>query len=142
MSMGSTAGLPVDDILPGLAALSDALRRVIEEAPESQAEYEVWRIYAETEKAVAKLKFRMGVERPGVFTELPRSKGQHDYLRDALADLVRAEDKMRNGCLIDALEALRGARTFLRAYLSELARIKSKARRQAALSRRSSSSSS
>lgn len=102
-------------------------------------ENDVWTIYARTEKAVAKMKLRLGTERPGVFTELPRSKRPEEFLPVALEKMKAASAEVGAGKTAEALESLRAARTLLRAYLAELGRVRSREKRKAALSRRSSS---
>ena len=47
----------------------------------------MWLVYARTERAVAKLRFRLGTERPGVFSELPKSKRPDEFLARALEAL-------------------------------------------------------
>jgi hypothetical protein len=141
--MGRPLRPRVDDILSEVAVLSDSLRAVIDRSSGSPPEEkELWLIYAGTERAVAKLKYRLGVERPGVFSELPKSKSPEEFLTRALDSFRDAGTKMRDESLIDGLEALRAARTYLRAFLAELLRVRMREKRKAALSRRSSSPSS
>jgi hypothetical protein len=125
-----------DDPAAEIASLADLLGGIVGMAPGEDA---VWPIYARTEKAVARLKFKLGTERPGVFSELPKSKRPEEFLAKALASFGIAQTEIRAGNDADGLEALRSARTSLRAYLAELGRVRSREKRRAALSRRSSS---
>jgi hypothetical protein len=132
-----------EDVLAEIDALCDSLGRLVARPPPSApAEGEVWLLYARTETAVARLKYRLGAERPGVFSELPRSKNPEEFLSRALHDLEDARALARSASLAEALTALRAARTGLRAYLAELGRVRAREKRKAALSRRSSLSSS
>jgi hypothetical protein len=141
--MGPPPRLRIDDIELEIAALTESLSGIVERSPaEPPTEKEVWLVYARSERAVAKLRYRLGTERPGVFSELPKSKRPDEFLTHALEGLNMAAAKMKTGELADGLEALRGARTCLRAYLAELVRIRMREKRKASLSRRSSSSSS
>jgi len=137
--MPRRARLRADDLEVEIAALADSLGSVVGGTP---AEGDVWTIYARTEKAVAKMKLRLGTERPGVFTELPRSKLPEEFLAAALEQMRTASAEVQARRSAEGLESLRGARTFLRAYLAELGRVRSREKRKVALSRRSSSSAS
>ncbi len=137
--MRRRARLQSDDLKVEIAALTDSLGSAVGGSP---AENDIWVIYARTERAVAKLKLRLGTERPGAFTELPRSKRPEEFLETALEQMRRAGVLVQSRKTAEGLESLRGARTSLRAYLAELGRVRSREKRQAALSRRSSSSTS
>ena len=119
-----------------IASLAGLLGAVVGATPGEEV---VWPIYARTEKAVAGMKFRLGVERPGVFSELPKSERPEEFLTKALASLGTAQAALLSGDEIGGLDALRSARTSLRAYLAELGRVRSREKRRASLSRRSSS---
>ncbi|MGD0638048.1 MAG: hypothetical protein ABSA72_08420 [Nitrososphaerales archaeon] len=134
--MRRPAGPRPEDPAAEIASLADLLREVVGKAPGEAA---VWPIYARTEKQVARLKFRLGTERPGVFSELPKSKRPEEFLTRALESLGTAQAEIRAGDEAGGLEALRTARTCLRAYLAELGRVRSREKRRVALSRRSSS---
>ncbi len=135
--------IPIGDIELEIAALSESLSGILERShTDPPTEKEVWLVYARSERAVAKLRYRLGTERPGVFSELPKSKRPDEFLARALEGLNVAAAKMKTVDSADGLEALRGARTCLRAYLAELVRIRMREKRKASLSRRSSSSSS
>jgi len=130
----------VDDLVGEIAALSDSLGAIIERSP-APSEDEVWLIYARTERTVAKLKYRLGTERPGIFSELPASELPEEFLTRALGHLRDAGAETTAGRPVGGLEALRSARTYLRAYLAEQRRIRMRERRRATLlSRRPSSS--
>ena len=127
------------DLQQELAGLAAALRAIVEGLPALlPTEIQVWTVYAGTEKVVAILKFRLGVERPGVFTELPSFQRSTELLPVALEKMTDATQKIRSNQLVDGLAALRSARDNLRAYLSEERRVRMGARRRAAASRPSS----
>jgi hypothetical protein len=129
------------DLSPEIGSIADSLSSILEGRATSPTEAEVWPLYARSERAVAKLKYSLGSERPGEFTELPKSKRPEEMLREAL-------DRLRDAAKADddggerTLESLRRGRTLLRAYLAELGRVRSRERRKAAVSRRTSSTSS
>lgn len=127
-----------EDVLRELATLRGSLERIVEKMGSGPpVEFEVWSVYARTEKTVAILKLRMDVERPGVFTELPTADQAEDFLPKALGLMERASVEIEDDKLTDGLESLRGARNNLRAYLSEQARTRARARRKRAVSRSS-----
>ncbi len=141
--MARPASPRVDDILGEIDSMSVSLGKVLAHSPTGQpSEIEVWLIYERCERAVAKLRYRLGSERPGVFTELPRSKQPLEFLSAALEGLGMARGKIQEGNFLDGLESLRSARTSLRAFLAEMGRARTREKRRAALSRRSSSTSS
>ena len=132
-----------EDISTAIAELTESLTSVVGRSrAAAPGEMEVWPLYALAEKTVAKMKLRLGVERPGVLSEIPRSKVPSEFLEAALKSLRAAGSQVSEGELVVALESLRSARTFLRAYLAELARVRSRQARMAARSSRSSSPSS
>ena len=133
----------VDDLVTEIASLSDSLAFIVDRSPTTAPEEnEVWLIYARAERTVAKLKYRLGTERPGVFSEIPTSKLPGEFLTKALGHLREAAAKTRAGDPAEGLEELRSARMYLRAYLAELLRVRMREKRKATLSRRSSRSSS
>jgi hypothetical protein len=132
---------PVDDLVREIATLSDSLAAIVGRPPAPNEEEEVWLIYARTERTVAKLKYRLGTERPGIFSELPTSELPDEFLTRALGHLRDAGGRMTASRPVDGLESLRSARTYLRAYLAEQRRVRMRDRRKATLlSRRPSSS--
>jgi hypothetical protein len=133
----------VDDLVVEIVSLSGSLSALVDHSPTTAPEEnEVWLIYARTERTVAKLKYRLGTERPGIFSELPTSKRPDEFLIKALERLREAGTKTEAESPVDGLEALRSARTYLRAYLAELKRVRMREKRKTTLSRRSSSPSS
>ncbi|MDA4114175.1 MAG: hypothetical protein OK474_09035 [Thaumarchaeota archaeon] len=129
----------VDDLIIEIASVSSSLGALIGRSPATPPEEnEVWLIYARTERIVAKLKYRLGTERPGVFSEVPTSERPEEFLSKALQHLREARAKIESEKPVDGLEALRSARTYLRAYLSELRRVRMREKRKATISRRSS----
>lgn len=90
----------------------------------------VWPLYARCEKLVGILKFRLDVERPGVFSRLPRSETPEEFLAPALEALGRADDALAGKHDLEGLEYLREARTDLRAYLSSKRRIRMRSSRK------------
>lgn len=84
----------------------------------------VWSIYARCERLVGILKFRLDVERPGSFLELPRSETPGDFLGPAAEALRLSDDALSSENYVQALDHLRTARTNLRAYLSSRRRIR------------------
>jgi len=126
-SPSSSVRAVLDGIADEVEAISLSLGTAARGAP---PELEVWRAYARTEKTVARLKYRLGAERPGAFTELPRSADLARLLRDATRRLDEALSEARDGRPAECLDALRGARTCLRAYLAELGRIRSREKRK------------
>ena len=128
-----------EDLLKELKEISRSLSSLVHELPESAPpEFDVWTCYATVEKDVAILKLRMGVERPGVVVQLPRAVVAIELLPKALAALDEARSKLESGELAVGLDALRASRNDLRAYLSELGRTRSRARRKARATRPSS----
>ena len=128
-----------EDLLKELAEISQSLRLIVEGLPlRMPTEMQVWSVYAGTEKTVAILKFRLGAERPGVFSELPKFQRLADFLPVALEKLTEATLKIEAEQLLEGLDTLRGARDNLRAYLSEERRVRMRAKRRAAASRPSS----
>lgn len=87
-------------------------------------------MYARAERLAAKLKFRLGLERPGVFLEVPRSEAPEEFLPLALDALRDSEKAFDGGDVRGGLESLRTGRTYLRAYLSSKRRIESRAKRR------------
>jgi len=122
-----------EDLLQEIAELSESLGSLVE-GLESRppTEMQVWTIYAGTEKVVAILKFRMGVERPGVFSVLPKAQRPVELLPVALERMTEGARKIRDNQLAGGLEALRGARDHLRAYLSDERKLRMRSRRRAA----------
>ena len=122
-----------EDLLQEIAELSESLGSLVE-GLESRppTEMQVWTIYAGTEKVVAILKFRMGVERPGVFSVLPKAQRPVELLPVALERITEGARKIRDNQLAGGLEALRGARDHLRAYLSDERKLRMRSRRRAA----------
>ncbi len=132
-----------EDVSLEVEALVQALSNATSIAgPAPPVEADLWRIYARSEVAVARLKYRLGVERPGAFSTLPRPELPAELLPEALADMRKAASLMRSGEPDAALGSLRSARTSLRAYLAEIERVRRREKRKAAASRRPSSSSS
>lgn len=130
------------DINAARAALSDALGADGSAIP---AEIDVWRAYARTEGTAAKLKYRLGSERPGMRSALPEVERPRELITSALAQLDEAAATARDGRLDEALESLRLARTSLRAYLADLEKVRRRERRlarKASPSKRASSPSS
>ncbi|MGA2666013.1 MAG: hypothetical protein ABSF83_13825 [Nitrososphaerales archaeon] len=125
--MSPPARAVLDGVAEEVGAISLSLGTGAGGAP---SELEVWRAYARTEKTVARLKYRLGAERPGVFTELPRSADLTGLLRDAGRRLDEARALAAEDHPAECLEALRVARTCLRAYLAELGRIRSREKRR------------
>jgi hypothetical protein len=141
--MASQPSPKVDDVLAEVESISESLGTLVARLQtEEPTEIEVWLLYERCEKAVAKLRYRLATERPGFFTELPKSKRPSDFLSGALDDLGVASMRIREGKLLDGLESFRSARTRLRAFLAELGRVRARQKRKASLSRRSSSPSS
>jgi hypothetical protein len=137
--MASQPSPKVDDVLAEIQSISESLGKLVARPQtDGPTEVEVWLIYERCEKAVAKLRYRLGTERPGVFSELPKSKRPSDFLSGALDDLGLASTKIRDGKLLDGLESFRSARTRLRGYLAEMGRVRARQKRKAALSRPSS----
>lgn len=130
--------MPVDyeDLLQDLLGLSARMRDASGREP---TEDEVWRAYAGMERLAAVLKLRMGIERPGVLLELPRSKNPSELVAAAVEDAERAAEQLRQGDLQSALESIRASRTKLRGYLAEKHRGRMREKRRAAVSRRDSS---
>lgn len=79
----------------------------------------VWEVYAETEKLIAVMRFRLGYETPGRFTSLPSASDMEALVARASGLLSEAADEMERGSAIDSIETLRGARNHLRSYLGE-----------------------
>ena len=132
----------VDDLVTEIASLSDSLASILDRSSKTAPqENEVWLIYARAERTVAKLKYRLGTERPGVLSEIPTSKRPGEFLTKALGNLREAAAKTEAENPVEGLEELRSARTYLRAYLAELLRVRMREKRKATLSRRSSRSS-
>ena len=91
-----------------------------------------------SERLAAVLKFRLGVERPGVFLKLPRSEKPEEFLPAALEGLGAAIEALGNKKQTEALGSVRSARTFLRAFLAEKRRVRMREKRRASASRSSS----
>jgi hypothetical protein len=129
-----------DDILEEVRELHDSLSRLLgAAAKDPPEEHEIWSLYARSERLAAVLKFRLGVERPGVFLKLPRSEKPEEFLPLALGGLGAATEALEKKKQLDGLESIRTARTYLRAYLAEKRRIRMRMKRKASAVRRSSS---
>ena len=85
----------------------------------ADAENAVWDVYAETEKLIAILKFRMDYETPGVFAKLPDASDPAKLLKDARKLLSKAAEEISKGRLVESIGTLRKARNELRGYLIE-----------------------
>jgi hypothetical protein len=130
-----------DDILTELRELHGTLSKLVAAAPQSPpGENEVWLLYARSERLAAVLKFRLEVERPGVFQKLPRSEKPEEFLPRALEGLKDAIAALEEKKEPDGLESIRSARTSLRAYLAEKRRVRMRAKRRASAASRPSSS--
>lgn len=128
-----------DDLRRELEDLEGVLRTVVGALPALPDEDAVWRVYAGVEKNVTKLKLRLGVERPGVFQEIPTSKVPDGMLGLALELMGQGLSQLDGGDLLGALDALRKARNYLRGYLAERRKVRMREKRVAAAARRSSS---
>ena len=134
-----TARLTVrsDDILKEVREAQRSLSQLIVAAADRPPkENEVWSLYAVSERLAAVLKFRLGVERPGVFLELPRSEKPEEFLPLALDGLQSAVAALEAKDQLEGLESIRTARTYLRAYLAQKRRVKMRAKRKASSSSR------
>ena len=128
-----------DDLLRELTEASSFLQRIVERLPERDpVEMEVWSVYAVTEKVVAILKFRIGVERPGLVTELPRARISRELLPPALVMMKESRTNIESNQLLEGLETLRRARNNLRAYLSQERKARIRQKRRTATPRPSS----
>lgn len=131
-----------DDILEEVGELRRSLSRLLGAmAKNPPGEHEIWSLYARSERLAAVLKFRLGVERPGVFLKLPRSEKPEEFLPLALDGLAAAVEALEKKKQLDGLESIRAARTYLRAYLAEQRRVRMRAKRKASAAVRPSSSS-
>ena len=131
-----------DDILDEVKVVQLSLSKLVGAAAKNPpGADEIWPLYARTERLAAVLKFRLGVERPGVFLELPRSENPEEFLPLALAGLGDATESLTEKELLQGLESIRTARTYLRAFLAEKHRERMRVRRKAAAAKRTSSSS-
>lgn len=127
-----------DDLQKELKVLAESLGTLVGGLTTgSPAEDEVWLIYARVERLVAKLKLRLGVERPGVFQEVPTSKKTEDFLPLALKRMADGIRKLDEGDALEGLECLRNSRNCLRGYLADRRKVRMRERRRAA-ARRSS----
>lgn len=88
--------------------------RLASASPEADV---VWRVYSETEKLIAVLKFRTRFETPGVFSRLPNADDRAKLLGDAREFLSSSSRMMGEGDLIQSIRTLRRARNCLRSYL-------------------------
>jgi hypothetical protein len=128
-----------EDLLQELAELSESLGKIVAALPSRPpTEMDVWTVYAGTEKVVAILKLRLGVERPGVFSELPKAQRSVDLLPIALERMTHGTGEIKEKRLLDGLNDLRVARDHLRAYLSEERKARMRTKRRAAVSSTSS----
>jgi hypothetical protein len=128
-----------DDILKEVREVHRALSLMVgPKAKTVPGENEVWSLYATSERLAAVLKLRLGVERPGVFLELPRSEKPEEFLPLALGELSDAISSLEATEQLAGLESIRKARTHLRAYLAEKRRVRMRAKRKASASRSSS----
>ncbi|MGH9920323.1 MAG: hypothetical protein ACRD6W_15830, partial [Nitrososphaerales archaeon] len=91
----------------------------------------VWQVYAETEKLIASLKFRLDYETPGVFTTLPDASDPAQLLRDARELLSEAAERIAEGELVASIGTLRKARNELRSYLTEVRKSATRTERKA-----------
>jgi len=121
-----------EDLLQELVKILASLRVIVEGLPAVvPSEMQVWSVYAGTEKTVAILKFRLGAERPGIFSVPPLYENQAELLTTSLEKMTDASLKMKANQLLAGLEALRCARDNLRAYLSEERKTRMRAKRRA-----------
>jgi len=79
----------------------------------------VWAVYAETEKLIAILRFRLDYETPGVFSKLPEASDPAKLLKDARELLSKASGEIARDSLVASIGTLRKARNDLRSYLTE-----------------------
>lgn len=131
-----------DDILDEVKAVQLSLSKTLGAATKNPpGDVEIWPLYARSERLAAVLKFRLAVERPGVFLKLLRSETPEEFLPLALAALGDAVESLTNKDLLKGLESIRAARTYLRAFLAEKHRVRMRIRRKTAAAKRTSSSS-
>ncbi len=118
------------EILAEVREMRRSLANLIGAPENSETESSIWSLYARCERLVGILKFRLEVERPGSFLELPRSEVPADFLRPAGEALGVVDDALSNDKYLEALDSLRTARTNLRAYLSSKRRIRMRSARK------------
>jgi hypothetical protein len=141
MEMASRSQTRTEDIRQELAGLVVTLGALVDSlSAAAPTENQVWAIYAGAEKAVAKLKLRLGVERPGEFQEIPTSKKPEEFLTMSLERMNDGAAKMDERHLVESLESLRMSRNYLRGYLAERRKVRLRERRQAAAAKSSSAS--
>lgn len=107
-----------------------SLAELLDDAKARATPATVWPLYAKAELMSAVLKFRLGVERPGVFLDLPRSEEPDEFLPMALDHLRKSIPALEAKRLLDGLESIRGTRTCLRAYLASKRRIAMRVKRR------------
>jgi hypothetical protein len=90
----------------------------------------VWAVYAETEKMIAILRFRMDYETPGVFSKLPEASDPARLLEDARELLAKASEEIARDSLVASIGTLRKARNELRSYLTEKSKSATRAERK------------
>ncbi|MDA4115466.1 MAG: hypothetical protein OK442_02790 [Thaumarchaeota archaeon] len=95
----------------------------------SPSEDVVWGVYAETEKLIAMLRFRLDHETPGVFTKLPEASDMAHLLEDARELLTKASEEIARDRLPASIATLRKARNDLRSYLTEKSKSATKGRK-------------
>ena len=125
-----------DDLLKETRDVLTLLQALVE-GPGPSTPLAVWSIYARTEKTVAILRYRLGVERPGLRLEIPRSQAPEPLLRRALESMKDAAAQLEKEELPQALASLRVSRNGLRGFLTEGKRAERRTRvRRAAASGR------
>jgi len=118
------------DLLAELRRLEAGLKGLLSREGDP-SEMEVWRVYAGTEKVIAKLKARLGFETPGASFELPKAPSDpRRLLEDAKAKLSDGAAALSRGEHAEAVGLLRGARNLLRGYLTERRRAATRALRK------------
>ncbi len=120
-----------DEMLAEVREMQLSLTGLIGVPETPETDNSVWSLYAKCERLVGIIKFRLDVERPGSFLELPRSEMPGVFLRPASEALEMADEALANERYADALEWLRTARTNLRAYLASKRRIRMRSTRKA-----------
>ena len=129
----------LDDIRQQAEAIEASLSRLID-SNKSPGENDVWPLYARSEMTAAILKYRMKVERPGVFQTLPKSDAPEEFLPPALAALRAALAFLTEQRASESLEQLRKARTLLRAFLASKKRLAAREKRRTRALARSATS--
>ena len=110
-------GVEIEDIVASLRSIEANLGKLLSDAG-GPSEMDVWRVYAGTEMAVAKLKARLDYETPGLRFVLPKGDDKA-LLEGAKERLSRGLAALESGRHAEAIGLLREARNMLRSYLTE-----------------------